>query len=63
LPGDIIIKLEDISIATREDLLDALDYYKGGTTVNLTVQRRVDGTFREMQIQVTLGYRKDYVKE
>jgi serine protease Do len=63
LPGDIITKLEDISIATREDLLDALDYYKGGTTVNLTVQRRVDGTFQEMQIQVTLGYRKDYVKE
>ena len=63
LPGDIITKLDDITISSRDDLLNALNYYKGGTTVNLTVQRRVDGKFEEKQIQVTLGYRKDYVQE
>lgn len=61
--GDIITKLNDTVVDSKEDLTNNLAYYKGGTTVTLTVQRRVQGRYQEMQIEITLGYRKDYVQE
>lgn len=61
--GDIITRLNDTLIDSKEDLTNNLAYYKGGTTVTLTVQRRVQGHYEEMKIDITLGFRKDYVQE
>ncbi len=60
---DIVTAVDDISVQSREDLLNALSYYKGGSTVTLTVQRLIDGEFSELKIDVTLGYRRDYVEQ
>lgn len=61
--GDIITKLNDTTIDSKEDLTNNLAYYKGGTTVTLTVQRRVQGRYEEIQIDITLGFRKDYIQK
>ena len=42
-----------------EDLKLQLTYYSGGEKVKLTVQRLEDSQYKEMQIEVTLGFRQD----
>ena len=37
-----------------DELQTQLSYYAGGTTVELTVQRLVDGQYQEQTISVTL---------
>lgn len=61
--GDIIIGLDNYEIDSMEELSSLLEYYKGGTTITLTVERLVDGRYEEKQIQITLAFRKDYVTE
>jgi len=60
LPQDVITAFDGEEVETREDLQQLLKYYEGGTTVELTVQRQVDGKYQEMKISLTLGFRKDY---
>lgn len=40
-----------------------LTYYKGGTSVTLTVQSLENGSYVERQIPITLGYKKDSQKQ
>ncbi|QNM06844.1 S1C family serine protease [Qiania dongpingensis] len=57
---DIITAIEGTNVTTMDELKEQLTYYAGGTTVELTVQRLVDGEYQEQKISVTLGYKKDY---
>ena len=57
---DIITALEGTGVSSMDELQTQLSYYAGGTTVELTVQRLVDGQYQEQTISVTLGYRSDY---
>ncbi|KIR01573.1 Serine protease, DegP/HtrA, do-like protein [Lachnospiraceae bacterium TWA4] len=59
--GDIITKLEGETLNNREDLVNELKYYKGGTKVELTIQRLENGSYVEHTITVTLGYAKDKI--
>lgn len=59
---DIITKFDGETVKTGEDLQKMLTYYKGGVTVNLTVQSLENGAYIERQVPVTLGYRRDNVQ-
>lgn len=61
--GDIVTGFDGKKVDSTETLSNLMKYYKGGTTVTLTVQRLVDGRYQEMEIELTLGFKKDYVKE
>lgn len=56
---DIITKINSQTIKTMEDLKLQLTYYSGGEKVKLTVQRLEGSQYKEMQIEVTLGFRQD----
>ena len=59
---DIITKIDGSSVKNMSDLQEMLTYFKGGTTVKLTVQFLVDGEYQEREVNVTLGYRADAEK-
>lgn len=57
---DIITGIDQYSIRDAADLKNALRYYKGGDTVAVTVQRLHDGTYQEIDLEVTLAYKRDF---
>lgn len=56
---DIITKFDGETVKTGEDLQKMMTYYKGGSTITLTVQSLENGAYTERQVEVTLGYKKD----
>ena len=40
--------------------MEELQYYGGGTEIELTVMRLERGRYSETTIELTLGFRKDY---
>lgn len=52
---DIITKFDGQTVRTMADLKDMLTYYKGGETVNLTVQSLENGQYVERTVEITLG--------
>lgn len=61
LEKDIIVALDRYTIRDKSDLQDAMSYFKGGDTVTVTVARLIDGSYQEIDLTVTLGYKSDYV--
>lgn len=56
---DIITKFDGERVKTGEDLQKMLTYYKGGSTVTLTVESLDNGVYTEREVSITLGFRKD----
>lgn len=56
--GDIITGFDGKEISSMEDLSMKLQYYKAGTTVDVTLQRASNGEYVEQTISVTLGKKK-----
>lgn len=54
MAGDIIVAVNDVPVATTEQLQSRVTSYRYGTTVSLTVKRLENGTFTEYVIPVTL---------
>ena len=52
--GDIVTKLNDTEITSREDLVNSLKYYESGTTVSVTVLRKGDSGYKEETLSITL---------
>lgn len=52
---DIITKFDGQSVTNMEELKQMLTYYEGGSTVSLTVQSLVNGSYIEHEVQITLG--------
>ena len=52
---DIITKFDGPSVTNMEELKQMLTYYEGGSTVSLTVQSLVNGSYVEHEVQITLG--------
>ena len=52
---DIITGIDGVEVTTATSLKEKVISYKYGTTVTLTIQRSVDGVYKEMEIEVTLG--------
>ncbi|MCD8048313.1 MAG: trypsin-like peptidase domain-containing protein, partial [Clostridia bacterium] len=53
--GDIITKIDNVTISTLAELQDRLSRYSAGETVTLVVSRRTGGEYTETNIEVTLG--------
>lgn len=52
---DIITKFDGQSVTNMEEIKQMLTYYEGGSTVSLTVQSLVNGSYVEHEVQITLG--------
>lgn len=52
---NIITKFDGQSVTNMEELKQMLTYYEGGSTVSLTVQSLVNGSYVEHEVQITLG--------
>ncbi|MCD8370367.1 MAG: trypsin-like peptidase domain-containing protein [Clostridiales bacterium] len=52
---DIITKFDGQSVKTMAELKEMLTYYKGGDTVDLTVQSLENGEYVERTVSITLG--------
>ena len=52
---DIITKFDGQSVTNMEESKQMLTYYEGGSTVSLTVQSLVNGSYVEHEVQITLG--------
>ena len=57
--GDVITKIDGTAIDAYKDLVDRLEYYEAGETVELEVYRAQDGEYNAQKISVTLGSKKD----
>ena len=57
--GDIIVKFDGQKVSDGDDLLDKLQYYKAGETVEVVVARAYSGEYKESTIEVSLGTRTD----
>ena len=55
--GDIIVNFDGWRIVTRDDVQDAIQHYKAGETVTVTVKRVADGEYESVELEVTLGSR------
>lgn len=53
--GDIIVKLDTKNVSSYTDLVDALQYYAAGETVDVTVCRADNGEYVEKVLTITLG--------
>ena len=62
LAYDIITGLNGVKISDYDDLVEELQYYKGGTEVTLTVMRLDRGQYTEKTVVLTLGFRSDAQK-
>ena len=51
---DIITKFDGQSVTNMEELKQMLTYYEGGSTVSLTVQSLLNGSYVEHEVQITL---------
>ncbi len=52
--GDIITKVNNVSVSSIQECVKAVNSYKYGTTVKITLMRNVDGTYEEITLDVTL---------
>lgn len=57
--GDIITKLEKTAISSKSELLDRMQYYSAGETVEVTVKRAGENGYEEKVVEVTLGKKSD----
>lgn len=60
LSGDIITKINSVTVQTSTDLRNEITSYKAGSTVKITLQRLSRGRFKEVEIDVVLGTNPDY---
>ena len=57
IPGDIIVRVDNVIIYGMGDLQDFLSYTKAGTEVEIVVYRSNKGVYEEQVLKVTLGSR------
>lgn len=57
--GDIITKLDKTTISSMNELLDRIQYYEAGETVEVTIKRSGEDGYKEQVVQVTLQEKED----
>ena len=55
--GDIIVKFDGQKVSDGDALLDKLQYYQAGETVEAVVARADGGEYTESTLEITLGER------
>lgn len=57
LSGDIITRFEGEKILSYEDLQEVMQYYGPDSKVTVVVKRLLNGSYQDMQLELTLGNR------
>lgn len=57
--GDVIVKFDGLTISGSTELVNRLEYYEVGETVEVVISRAENGEYKEQTVTVTLGRRKD----
>lgn len=57
--GDIITKFDGITISSRDDMLDRMNYYEAGETVDVVLSSANNGEYQERTVSITLGAATD----
>lgn len=55
--GDIIVKIDGITVTSKAELFSRMDYYKAGETIEIVVAAAEGGEYKERTVSVTLGER------
>ena len=58
--GDIITKLDGITISSRNELFSRMEYYKAGETIDVVVKTAQGGEYLENTFSVTLAKKSEY---
>lgn len=53
--GDIVVKLDGQKVSGKNDLVDKLQYYESGETVEVVIARANNGEYKEETVEVTIG--------
>lgn len=61
--GNIITKLDGVSVKSMSELKNRLTYYEAGETVKLTIMVQENNEYKEKELSVTLGEKPQSVKE
>ena len=59
LKGDIIISIDGEKVTQMKGVQNLLEYYAAGTEVEVTFMRQSKGEYKEMTVDVTLGYKDE----
>ena len=57
--GDVIVKFDGMSVSGSKDLIEKLEYYEAGETVEVVISRAENGEYKEITVTVTLGRRSE----
>lgn len=57
--GDIIVKIDGVSVTSKNDLFGRMDYYKVGETIEVVVAAAESGEYKERTVSITLGERME----
>lgn len=57
LHGDIIVSFDGKRITSTDELTGAMEYYRAGETVKMKIKRIIDGEYKSVELEVTLGRR------
>ena len=61
--GDIVTSVNGVQIITADQLVSAISSYRYGTTIELKVQRNVNGKYEEITISATLAQKSEVMPE
>lgn len=61
--NDVITKFDGIQITGSQELVDRLEYYEAGETVDVVYSRAENGEYQEHTVSVTLGRRSEMTQE
>ena len=61
--NDVITEFDGIPIAGSQELVDRLEYYEAGETVDVVYARAENGQYQEHTVSVTLGRRSEMTQE
>lgn len=59
----MITKFDGIQITGSQELVDRLEYYEAGETVDVVYSRAENGEYQEHTVSVTLGRRSEMTQE
>ena len=57
--GDCIAKIQGEKVTSFEEVQQIMQYYRAGDVVQVDVKRLIDGEYKDLQFQVTLGKRPE----
>lgn len=60
LAGDIITAVNGKPVKTSSQLTERVTSYRSGTVVTITLSRLLDGEYKEMELEITLGSKADF---